>query len=131
MSEAFIAQTDPTANHAALRVRDMAGALRFYHELIGLPVSRTQGPADDPQVAWLPGLQLIRQSGADLPPDNRFDHVAIGIRNIEEACARLDRAGFTADTPLQRRSREEVGRDLMMAFYRDGEGNRVELIKYL
>lgn len=131
-SDVFAARVDPTANHVAIRVRDLGKALRFYSELIGLPVQRTQGAASDPEVVWLPGLQLIRQSDAgDTGPAGGFDHLALGIENIEEACARLDAAGFTAETSLRRRSRDEVGRELMMAFYRDPEGNKVELLKYL
>ncbi len=130
MSEGFTVRLDPSANHVALKVRDLAGALRFYHDLIGLPVSRTQGPADAPEVVWLPGVQLIRQTG-EPDPGNTFDHVALGIENIEEVCARLDAAGIAPEVSLRRRGREEVGRDLLMAFYRDPEGNRVELLKYL
>lgn len=130
MADAFEAQLDPTANHVALKVRDLKTALDFYHGIIGLPISRTSGPPDNPQMVWLPGVQLIRHDG-DLEPGGTFDHVALGVANIEEVCSRLDRAGFQAETPLQRRSREDVGRELMMAFYRDPDGNRVELLKYL
>lgn len=104
--------------------------LHFYHELIGLPISRTAGPADDPQTVWLPGVQLVRQTETS-PAGGQFDHVGLGVRNIEEVCARLDAEGCEVDTPLQRRSSQEVGRDLMLAFYRDPEGNRVEFVKYL
>ncbi|MBX6341962.1 MAG: hypothetical protein IRY97_05845, partial [Thermomicrobiaceae bacterium] len=48
-----------------------------------------------------------------------------------EVCARLDAAGIAPEVSLRRRGREEVGRDLLMAFYRDPEGNRVELLRYL
>lgn len=130
MADAPAARVNAAANHVALRVRDLDAALRFYRDLIGLPVSRVGGPADDPQVVWLPGVQLIRDPEATAAPGSTFDHLALGIDNIEEVCARLDAAGFTAETPLQRRSREEVGRELTMAFYRDPEGNRVELLRY-
>lgn len=132
MSETFVAEVDSTANHTAVRVADVAAMLRFYHELIGLPISRIQGSPEHPQMVWLPGLQLIRRGeGEETAPDRHFDHLALGIQNIEEVCARLDAAGFVAETPLQRRGADEVGRDLKMAFYRDPEGNKVELLKYL
>ena len=131
MAEDFDAGVDLSGNHVALKVHDLAGALRFYHELIGLPVERTRGPAEDPSVYWLPGVQLVRAEGSRSSAEGNLDHLALGVRNIEEVCRRLDAAGFVAETPLRRGDRAAVGRDLMMAYYRDPEGNRVELLKYL
>jgi lactoylglutathione lyase len=129
MVKDFIAEVAFDANHTAIKVRDLQKALHFYSELIGLPVLRFRGPEESPDSVWLPGLQLVvdpdAQSGGSL------DHVAIGIVNIEEACKRLDDAGFVADTPLQHRGPSDVGRNLMMAFYHDPEGNKVELLHYL
>ena len=131
MAEDFVARAELRANHVALRVRDLAGALRFYHELIGLPIERTGGPPDDPNIYWLPGVQLMRAPGDRSAAEGNLDHLAIGIENIEDVCARLDAAGFDAETSLRRRARADVGRALMMAYYRDPEGNKVELLKYL
>jgi catechol 2,3-dioxygenase-like lactoylglutathione lyase family enzyme len=129
MARDFNAEVAFDANHTAIKVRDLKSALRFYSELIGLPVLRFRGPEDNPSAVWLPGLQLVvdpnTSSGGSL------DHVALGIINIEDACKRLDDAGFVADTPLQQRTPEDVGRNLKMAFYHDPEGNKVELLHYL
>ena len=131
MAEEFTARVELRANHVALRVRDLAGALRFYHELIGLPVERTGGPAENPNIYWLTGVQLMRAEGERSAVEGNLDHLALGVDNIEAICARLDAAGFAAETTLRRRSRAEIGRELMMAYYRDPEGNKVELLKYL
>ncbi|HET9016955.1 MAG TPA: hypothetical protein VFN57_15240 [Thermomicrobiaceae bacterium] len=60
-----------------------------------------------------------------------LDHPALGVDDIEAIRARLDAAGLAAETTLRRRSRAEVGRQLMLSRYRDPEGNKVELLKYL
>ena len=129
MSDNFTAQISVVANHTAIKVRDLQKALEFYSTIIGLPVLRTRGPANNPDSVWLPGLQLVVdpsvQSGGSL------DHVAIGVVNIEDVCRRLDDAGHSADTPLVQRGPEDVGRNLKMAFYHDPEGNKVELLHYL
>lgn len=130
MSEQFTARIDPTGCHTAIRVNDMRRALHFYHELVGLPIERTSGPADNPQTAWLPGVQLIHDPEARPVLGQTFDHLAFGIDNVEEVCARLDAAGYKAETPLQQRGREDVGRRLTMAFYRDPEGNKFEVLRY-
>lgn len=129
MATEFVAQIAYDANHTAIKVRDLQKALRFYSELIGLPVLRFRGPEESPDSVWLPGLQLVVDESAGA--GGSLDHVALGIWNIEEACARLDAAGFVADTPLQERTTEDVGRHLKMAFYHDPEGNKVELLHYL
>lgn len=129
MSGTFTAQISLEANHTAIKVRDLQKALHFYSELIGLPVLRSRGPEDNPDAVWLPGLQLVVDP--DTKSGGSLDHVALGIVNIEDACQRLDEAGFTAETPLAQRGAGDVGRDLKMAFYYDPEGNRVELLHYL
>jgi catechol 2,3-dioxygenase-like lactoylglutathione lyase family enzyme len=129
MSAEFTAEIDPVANHTALKVRDLKKALDYYSGIIGLPVLRHRGPADNPSAVWLPGLQLVVDDSADDP--GTLDHIGIGVLNIEAACARLDAAGYEPETALVRRTTAEVGREVMVAFYFDPEGNKVELLKYL
>lgn len=130
MSDTGSARLDASANHVALRVRDLDAALRFYRDLIGLPVTRIGKTPSNEDSVWLPGLQLIHDPNLSAEAGGRLDHLALGITNVEEVCQRLDAAGFEADTPLQHRTAEQVGRPLTMAFYRDPEGNRVELLRY-
>lgn len=128
--EEFVARVNHEGLHSAIRVRDLEQALHFYHEIVGLPIERIGGDPSRPGTVWLTGLQLVRTPDAATTPDGKFDHFGIALDNLEEACARLDAAGFVAETPLAARSREEVGRPLHMAFYRDPEGNKFELLRY-
>lgn len=130
MSGDFIAEVQLAANHTAIRVADLEKALGFYRDLLGLQIKRVRGPKDNPDSVWLPGLQIVVDP--DVQPGSNLDHAAIGITNIEEACKRLDDAGYQAATPLTEvQPDDHGGRHLKMAFYHDPEGNKVELLYYL
>jgi catechol 2,3-dioxygenase-like lactoylglutathione lyase family enzyme len=125
----FRAEPVATTNHTALRVRDMAESLAFYRDLIGLPVLRSQGPDDAPNAVWLPGLQLVRASDGEVPaPGGTLDHLALGFSNVEEVVERLVSAGHVPDIALE--TRERQGGSVVLAFFRDPDGNRVELLDY-
>ncbi len=133
MADGFVARVDPSDNHVALKFKDLDTAVHFYHDVLGLPIIRTMGPADNPRAVFVPGVQLGRQTEDPGPnPYGVFDHVGIAVENIEEVCARLDAAGYRAEVPLNKRVFPELdNRELLMAFYRDPEGNRVELVHWL
>jgi catechol 2,3-dioxygenase-like lactoylglutathione lyase family enzyme len=130
MSDDFKAEVQLAANHTAIRVANLEGALDFYSGLLGLPVTRVRGPKDNPDSVWLPGLQIVVDP--DVKPGSNLDHSALGIMNIDEACKRLDDAGYVAATPLTEvQPDDQGGRHLKMAFYHDPEGNKVEILCYL
>jgi catechol 2,3-dioxygenase-like lactoylglutathione lyase family enzyme len=133
MSDEFVADVEPLYNHVAIKVRDLDAAVAYYHGILGLPITRTLGPADNPRAIFVVGVQLVRQpADAPAPGPGVFDHVGIAVKNIEEVCARLERAGYHPDTPLNKRVYPELGnREQLMAFYRDPDGNRVELVHWL
>lgn len=130
MSASFTAEVQVAANHTAIRVADLTKALGFYSDLLGLPVTRVRGPVDNPDSVWLPGLQIVVDP--EVKPGSNLDHSALGILNIEDACKRLDDAGYKAATPLTEvQPDDQGGRHLKMAFYHDPEGNKVEILCYL
>jgi lactoylglutathione lyase len=130
MSDNFAAEVQIAANHTAIRVADLEKALGFYRDLLGLPITRVRGPQDNPDSVWLPGLQIVVDP--EVKAGSNLDHSALGIINIDDACKRLDDAGFVAATPLTEvQPDDQGGRHLKMAFYHDPEGNKVELLCYL
>ncbi len=132
MSEPFAAEVDHANNHVCLKVRDLDAALGFYRDLIGLPVLRTLGPADGLRFVWLPGLQLARQTEDPGPnPYGVFDHVGIAVQNLDAIRERLDAAGCPIERPHNRLHFAEIGRDVVTIFYRDPDGNLVELLQWL
>ncbi|HEU5422421.1 MAG TPA: VOC family protein [Nitrolancea sp.] len=130
MSGSFAAEFNPAVSHTALKVSDLEAALRFYRDTIGLPFVRSQGPEERPAVVWLRGLQLVRRTPEEIGERGALDHIGLGIDNIEAVCARVEQVGTPVETALEHRVLPG-GQEVMVAFYRDPEGNRVELLKYL
>jgi glyoxylase I family protein len=113
-------------HHASLLVADTARALRFYRDVLGLPVlERPDLPFPG---AWLgAGAQQIHLLELPNPdpvtdrPDHggRDRHVAFEVSGLGAIRARLDRAGV--DYTLSRSGRAAL-------FVRDPDGNALELI---
>lgn len=125
------AQVSPDNNHAAVRVRDMEGTAAFYEQVLGLPRLRVMGDADRPRSIFYRGLQLVRADEDDTSVKGVLDHVGLSIDNIDEVCAQLAANGVEFETPLTQREVPEVGRSIKMCFFRDPEGNRIELVHWL
>ena len=131
MSEPFVAKVKSERLHTALKVKSLDDSVSFYHGVMGLPILMEVGQPGNPRTIFLPGIQLVRQGDAEITPGGRFDHVGIPMENLEEVCARLDAAGYQAEVPLERRVLEGVNLPILLCFYRDPDGNRLELFRFL
>ena len=132
MAEPFAARIEAENNHVCIKVTDFDTALHFYRDLVGLPIIRRMGTDEDVTFYWLPGIQLARREvGAAEASAGAFDHIGLSVENIAEVCARLDAAGYQAETPLGTRDLPGVERRVMNAFYRDPDGNRVEFVHWV
>jgi catechol 2,3-dioxygenase-like lactoylglutathione lyase family enzyme len=120
------AQIVPEHLHTALRVRDLEGALRFYTEVIGLAVSRTGGPPERPNSVWLEGVQLVRAADQDTAEKGVLDHIGFSVANIEAIVESVTAAGTTLEAPI-RETALPNGQTMKLVFFRDPEGNRIEL----
>ena len=61
MSDSVGIRIDSAMNHTAVRVKDLEASVRFYHEVLGLPILRTLGDPDNPRVVFLPGVELSQK----------------------------------------------------------------------
>ncbi|MCC6628619.1 MAG: VOC family protein [Chloroflexi bacterium] len=128
---AVTARISPDNNHTALRVKDLERVAAFYENTVGLPRLRAMGDAARPRTIFYPGLQLVRAEDDDTSVKGVFDHIGLSVDNIDEVCANLQAQGVEFETPLTQREIPEVGRSLKLAFFRDPEGNRIELVHWL
>lgn len=125
------ARVSPANNHVALRVKDLERAADFYENVLGLERIRFMGDPARPRTIFFPGIQLVRAEVDDPTVKGVFDHVGLSVDNIEEICANLAAQGVEFETPLTERHFEEIGQGLQLAFLRDPEGNRIELVHWL
>lgn len=128
MAAPFQAVTAPFHHHAAIRVRSMDAMLAFYRDTLGLPFIRQAGEA--PNVVWLHAVQLVR---SDTPGDataGTLDHLAISVLNIDAIAARLHEHGTALEGPIAHADFPELNLHLDNCFFRDPEGNRVELVQW-
>ncbi len=114
--------------HVSVLVADTERALRFYRDVLGLPVDRQRPDLGYPG-AWLTlgaqQLHLLELPNPD-PVDGRPAHVgrdrhgALYIENLAELKARLERAGV--DYTMSRSGRQAL-------FCRDPDGNGWEFMQ--
>ncbi|HEV8636228.1 MAG TPA: VOC family protein [Chloroflexota bacterium] len=121
----FEARLAPGNNHTAVRVRDLEGLERFYTEVVGLKImSQRRSTAGVPDATFFTGLQLLRYPEQDVSQKGVLDHVGINVGNLDEIVAHLRQHGVglvgEIGTP---------GPNVRTAFFRDPEGNTIELIE--
>jgi catechol 2,3-dioxygenase-like lactoylglutathione lyase family enzyme len=117
----------PEHLHTALRVRDMEGAIRFYTEVMGLQVQRVGGPDPNrPGSVWLQGVQLVRAEEQDTANKGVLDHIGFSVANLDAIVESVVAAGTALEAPI-RESTLPNGLKMKLVFFRDPEGNRIEL----
>jgi len=116
-------------NHTSLRVKDVKKSFQFYHEVLGLPVERTIGTKESPRIVFLQGIELSHRRPED---DNTgcFNHLGIEVSNIEEVVKALKEKGVVFDTEIRDITFEEEEKAVKITFFRDPDGNKVELVEW-
>ena len=105
-------------SHTAFRVKDMDKCVKFYTEVLGLPVTRVIGEPDNPRIVFLPGLELVQDDSLEREECRGLVHVGMKVDNPEVAVAELKAQGVK----FQERAKP------MPAFFEDPEGNVVEFV---
>ncbi len=116
-------------NHTAIKVKDLAKSVEFYHETLGLPIVRQIGSAESPTV-FLPGVelsQLTEEEASETP--GFFAHIGIAVDNIEEAHKRLEECGVPS-TPVHEVPFDEIKQRLQLVFFKDPDGIVIEYVKW-
>jgi lactoylglutathione lyase len=122
--------------HTMVRVGDLAAALDFYCEKLGLiEVSRVDNPAGRFTLVFLAAPEDVSAAGAGGAPmvelthnwdpetyggGRNFGHLAYAVDDIYAACRRLHEGGVVINRPP---------RDGHMAFVRSPDGISIELLQ--
>jgi catechol 2,3-dioxygenase-like lactoylglutathione lyase family enzyme len=118
-----------TDHHTAMRVKDLEAAVKWYGEVVGLKEQRRQGDPNRPTGVFLPAIQLIRAEDQDVSNKGVLDHVGVIVQNIEEIVANLESHGVKLEGPINQVKRPDGTVGARTAFFRDLEGNRIELVQ--
>ena len=105
-------------SHTAFRVKNLKECIKFYNEVLGLPITRLVGEPDNPRGCFLPGLELIKDETITPEESRRLVHIGLKVENPEAAIADLKAQGVK----FQERERP------MPAFFSDPDGNVVEFV---
>ncbi|MGI8914094.1 MAG: VOC family protein [Chloroflexota bacterium] len=127
----FRAVMNAEQHHVAIRVQDMAKMMTYYGGVMGLPYIRQVDDAQGPRQAWYQAVQLNRAEGPADPKAGTLDHLAVSVLNIDEIVARLIQAGTELEAPIAHADHPALGLHLDFVFFRDPEGNRVELVQWV
>jgi len=80
--------------HVAFKVKDIGWHIRFFHEVLGMPVKEMDGPRDAPLQAWtVGGVQLIADPSFE-GPEGRFGHLGMMTDDVEGAIAAAEARGI-------------------------------------
>ncbi|MEX8520352.1 MAG: VOC family protein [Leptothrix sp. (in: b-proteobacteria)] len=71
--------------HVAIWVRDIHWHIRFFHDVLGMPMREVQGPPDHPVQYWtLGGLQFMAKPDF-AGPEGRLGHLGVMCEDLEAA----------------------------------------------
>jgi catechol 2,3-dioxygenase-like lactoylglutathione lyase family enzyme len=124
--ELMLGQTDA---HANLAVRDLAVARRFYERTLGLaPVHEEDGEL----VVYKSGNSLLNVYRSDYAGTNRATAVTWTVDDVDGEVSDLKNRGVTFehyDMPgLTRKGDVHIGDDLKVAWFKDPDGNILNLV---
>ncbi len=102
-------------SHVALRVSDLPRSLNFYRDLLGLEAVATD-PDDSSPMLRINDRQYLELRPGLVPSDDRLDHVAFQVEDVEEARRTVTMLGLSC---LERSA---------VCIVEDAEGHDIELM---
>jgi catechol 2,3-dioxygenase-like lactoylglutathione lyase family enzyme len=79
--------TKSYVEHVAVRVKDIDWHIRFFRDVLGMPIHEVDGPADNPRQVWtVGGVQLMADPGF-AGPEGRLAHLGVMTEDLEAALA--------------------------------------------
>ncbi len=117
--------------HNAVWVSDIETTLSFYVDALGLEKSWEFVGDDGTTNVFVSGageaeIQFKHRSDREPPESDGFDHVAVGVTDIN---AEFERLVDETDCPVRLEPTHSDGADTQVAFVEDPDGYGVELVE--
>lgn len=136
-SPPVVKATRPRIRHTMLRVKDLDRSIAFYTEVLGMEVFRRRdNEGGKYTVAFLgygsessdPAIELTYNWGQDdgYELGTGFGHIAIGVPDIYDVCARVEAMGMPVPRPPGP-LKHSGPNGPVIAFIRDPDGYSIEL----
>jgi len=123
-----------STNHISLKVKDLQESLRFYHQLLQLPIERVIGPKDNPRLIFLQGLELSQIQPDDewIPPTKTgfFGHIGFEVEDIDAWIKRLEAEGVQFTLRFRDVKFENEKMAVKVSFFLDPSGIPLELVEW-
>lgn len=75
-------------DHVAIETADLPADVRFFENVLGMHVCRTQGDAAAPSSVWLDGGIQLLQEPEPAAGNGRFHHLAFRVDSVKEVLER-------------------------------------------
>lgn len=121
-----------TFDHAALKVKNLKVSFKFYHEILGIPLVRIIGSGDNHMLIFLQGLELSQRNKTEKMAQKccNFDHIGIGVKDIEKVVKNLKGKGVKFASPTRKKRFEEIKKEVKLATFYDPDGIKIELLEW-
>ncbi len=123
-----------STNHISLKVKDLQESLRFYNQLLQLPIERIIGPKDNPRLIFLKGLELSQIQPDDewVPPlkTGFFGHIGFEVEDIDAWIKRLEAEGVQFTLRFRDVKFENEKMAVKVSFFLDPSGIPLELVEW-
>jgi catechol 2,3-dioxygenase-like lactoylglutathione lyase family enzyme len=73
--------------HVAVRVRDIDWHIRFFRDVLGMPIREVDGPANNPRQIWTVGGVQLMADPAFAGPEGRLAHLGVMTEDLEAVLA--------------------------------------------
>ena len=81
--------------HVAIKVKDIKWHIRFFEEVFGMTIRKTDGPEDQPRQVWtIGGIQLVSDPSFE-GPEGRTAHLGIMVDDLDWVLEQAYNRGVT------------------------------------
>ena len=81
--------------HVAVKVKDIGWHIRFFEEVFGMTIRKTDGPEGQPKQVWtIGGIQLVSDPSFE-GPEGRTAHLGIMVDDLDWALEQAYNKGVT------------------------------------